>query len=85
MFLKGGESNLSLSAICMASSLEWAPLLKPLTSCSSSPSSSRMASLFTPLLLARTSGVDPLWLLFKCKSTIEKLYIESDKNLALLP
>lgn len=64
---KGGSSDLSLSAICMASSLEWVPLLKPFTSCSSNPSSNRMASLFTPLLLARTSGVEPLWLLFKCK------------------
>lgn len=54
---------LSLSAICIVSSLEWGPLLKPFTSCSSSPSSRRMASLLTPRLFASTRGVDPLWLL----------------------
>ncbi|MEQ2183066.1 hypothetical protein GOODEAATRI_028792, partial [Goodea atripinnis] len=57
------HAYLSLSAICMVSSLEWAPLLKPFTSCSSRPSRRRMASLLTPRLFASTRGVDPLWLL----------------------
>lgn len=50
---------LSLSAVCMVSSLECAPLLNPFTSCSSKDSSSRMTSLFTPRRFARTKGVAP--------------------------
>lgn len=65
--LESLPAHLSLSAICMVSSLEWVPLLKPFTSCSSRPSSSRMASLFTPRRLASTRGVEPLWLLLKHK------------------
>uniref|UniRef100_A0A0E9PHW2 Uncharacterized protein n=1 Tax=Anguilla anguilla TaxID=7936 RepID=A0A0E9PHW2_ANGAN len=36
--------------------------LKPFTSCSSRPSSRRIASLFTPRRFASTRGVVPLWL-----------------------